>query len=182
VSATTQAVLPTARSMAWTPVAVTVVGLVVVATLVRLSGREAPLVLTLGIGTVAALGVFALRDPASALLAAVPVSAWRRRWLRLGWVVVVVLPTWLVVAAVLPGPGAALPALLALTSSALAVAVWLPGDDPGRAAALPMAWAAAAALLGGVGGPVAEVATWWVDHPWSVTGAAALALAAGWSR
>jgi hypothetical protein len=184
LTATTQAAVPTARAMAWTPVAVTATGLLLAAVMVRVSGREAPLALSLSVGAIAALTVLSLRDSAAALMAAVPVSAWRRRVLRLGWLAVAVVPLWLVVTTVLPEPGPAtgLASLLGLTTSALAVAVWLPDDDLGRAAALPLVWVGAGSLLGGFGGVVADVATLWREHPWPVVAVAAVALAAGWSR
>jgi hypothetical protein len=185
VSATTQAALPTARSMAWTPVAVTATGLVAVAMLARATERGTPLALSLTAGALAALAVLALRDPAAALLAAVPLSAWRRRALRLAWIAAVVLPLWMVVTALLPavGLGTALPALLALSASALAVAVWIPdGGDPGRAAALPLLWVAAGSTVGGVGGPVGDASLLWREHPWPLLAVAVVLLAAGSSR
>ena len=104
----------------------------------------------------AAVLVVSLRDPAAALLAAVPISRLQRRALRLALVGPVAgSPVWLLVASTsCPATGWPLGPLLALAASGVAVATWLPVDrDTSVAAAVPLLWASAAALFGGSVGP-----------------------------
>ena len=178
-----QATLPTTRAIAWSPLLVVGGVLLAVATALRLLDSPPGSVLVLGAATMAAVLVFSLRDPAAALLAAVPISRFQRRALRLALVATVALPLWLLVADVLPGDGVALGPLLALAARGVAVATWLPVDrDTSVAAAVPLLWASAAELFGGSAGPANDVLTWWQTDPWWVTAAAVTLVLLGRNR
>jgi hypothetical protein len=178
-----QAAQPTVRAVAWSPLLVVVGMLLALGTALRLLDSPPGPVLALGAAAMAAVLVFSLRDPAAALLAAVPISRFQRRALRLALVGTVALPLWLLLADVLPGDGAALGPLLALTASGVAVATWLPVDrDTSVAAAVPLLWASAAQLLGDAVGPASDVLTWWVTDPWWVVAAAVVLVALGRHR
>jgi hypothetical protein len=174
---------PTARSMAWSPVVAVTAGLLLLAFLLRLADRPADVALGLGAGAVAAAVVFALHDPAAALLAPVPTSTMTRRLLRVALVTALVLPAWLLTAELLPGPGLGLLPLLALASTGVAVAVWLPsGRSVTLAAAVPLVWVTAGQLLGVGLGPVGEAVGWWHTHPVYVAAVALALLVAGRTR
>jgi hypothetical protein len=178
-----QATVPTARAIAWSPLLVVGGMLLAIGTAVRLLDSPPGALLVLGAAATAAAVVFSLRDPAAALLAAVPITRFRRRALRLALVGTVALPLWLLVADVLPGDGLALGPLLALASSGVAVATWLPVDrDVSVAAAVPLLWASAAQLVGGSVGPVDDVLGWWRTDPWWVVAVAAALVALGRHR
>jgi hypothetical protein len=181
MSTLAQATAPTARAVAWTPVAVVVAGLLAAAALVRTADQPPGAVLTLGTAALAAALVFALRDPAADLLAAVPTSAFARSLLRAGLVAAVAVPGWLVVTWLLPGSELALLPLLALAATGLAVATATP-LRVGTAAALPLVWATLAQFLGDVHGLVGDAATVWREHPAYVTLAALALLALGGRR
>jgi hypothetical protein len=178
-----QAAYPTARALAWTPLLAAGAGLLVVAAALRLLDSRPGPVLVLGAATMAAALVFSLRDPAAALLAAVPVPLLQRRALRLGLTAAVTLPVWLLVAATVPGEGFALAPLLALAAAGVAVATWLPVDrDVSVAAGVPLAWASLAQLLGDRAGLLGDAAAWWRTDPWWVVVAAALLIGLGRHR
>jgi hypothetical protein len=182
---------PTARTTAWSPVLAATAGLLVVAVLLRLADDPdhtvlrlgaAQTTLRLGAAAVAAGTVFALHDPAAVLLAALPTSAMTRRLLRVGLVAAVVLPAWLLVAGVLPGPGNGLLPLLALTTTGLALATWLPAGPVALAASAPLVWVAVSELLGDVLGPAGTAAAWWHTRPLLVVAVACGCLVAGRHR
>jgi hypothetical protein len=176
-----QAALPTARTMKWWPlgaVGVPVLGLVLLA---RSAGRPADGVLLVAAAALASLAVTALRDDAAALLEPVPVSAMRRRVLRLSLVGAPTLVVWWALAAA--GATAAEPGvgpLLALAASGVAVAVWAPVRWRVLAgAALPVVWFALDRVAtGGVG----DVLAWWRTDSWSVLALAVVACALGRRR
>ncbi len=87
-----QATLPTTRAIAWSPLLVVGGVLLAVAAALRLLDSPPGSVLVLGAAAMAAVLVFSLRDPAAALLAAVPISRFQRRALRLALVGTVALP------------------------------------------------------------------------------------------
>ena len=163
------ATAPTARATAWTPLIALSVGLLLVAGVFRLRDTPSETVVVMGAAGLAAALVLAVRDPADALLAALPVSRLTRRLLRLALVTLVAAPIWLAFTLLLPGGERGLAPLVALTASGVAVATWLPVErDVLPAAALPLVWATAAELLGGLGGFVGDLADLWVRHPWPV--------------
>lgn len=171
-----EATYPTVRAIAWAPLLAVSASLLGVAALLRASDARPGPTLVLGAAAMAAAAVFALRDPAAALLAGVPTSAMARRLLRVGLVAAVALPAWLVVTLVLPGEGAALAPALALAVTGVAAATWLGGEAAvGPAAAVPLLWAGTGELLGDLAGPVGDALSWWRTEPWYVV-AVALAL------
>jgi hypothetical protein len=176
-------VRPTARAIAWTPVLAVSVGLLSIAALLRLADRPVDVVLGVGAAATASALVFALDDPAARLLAPLPTSAMTRRLLRLALVAAVAVPSWLLVAALLPGDGLGLLPLLALTSTGVAVATRLrPGVSVAPAAAAPLLWVAAGQLVGGALGIVGDVATLWQTHPAYVAAAGLALVVAGRHR
>jgi hypothetical protein len=129
---------------------------------------------------VAAALVAGLRDPAAALLAAVPTSAARRRARRQALLVPVGLALWVAFLMAArqwePGLGWPLGAVTALTVTGFAVAAWAP-DRIALAAgvAAPLVWYAGA-HAGGSDRGLAEVLLAWQHHPWLVTTASLTAL------
>jgi hypothetical protein len=185
VNATTlrQAAYPTTRAITWAPLLAVGTLLVALGTALRLLDSRPGPVLVLGAAAMAAVLVFSLRDPAALLLAAVPTPLIVRRTLRLALVGAVALPLWLLVAAVLPGDSLALGPGLALAATGVAVATWLPDDrEISVAAAVPLLWASAAELLGGVGGVAGDALAWWRTDPWWVVAMAAVLVALGRHR
>ena len=159
-------VRPTARAIAWTPVLAVSAGLLSIAALLRLADRPVDIVLGLGAAATASALVFALDDPAARLLAPLPTSAMTRRLLRIALVTAVALPSWLLVATILPGDGLGLLPLLALTSTGVAAATWLrPDRSVAPAASVPLLWVATGQLLGGTLGLLGDAATLWRTHP-----------------
>jgi hypothetical protein len=180
---TTQALAPTARALAWTPLLAATGVLLALASLLRALDAPSPVVVSLGVGVMAAAVVDALRDPAAALLAAVPVSLAVRRALRLGLAAAVAVPLWLLVGWVLPGRGLALAPLLALVAAGVAVATWLPDGRAVRlAAGVPLLWVVLSEVLAGFDGPVLTAARLWSDHPVVVAGTASLVVLLGRHR
>ena len=178
-----QAGYPTFRALAWSPLVAVGGGLLVVAAALRLLDSRPGPVLALGAATMAAVLVASLRDPAAALLAAVPLPLLQRRAVRLGLVAAAALPVWLLVAVTTPGDGLALAPLAALTSSGLAVATWLPAErDVTLAAAVPLVWVSLAVLLGDRAGLLGEAAAWWQTDPWWVAATGALLVGLGRHR
>jgi hypothetical protein len=178
-AALAQAALPTARAIRWTPAACLAAVLVAAAALAGSTGRPADVVLAIASAGLAATVVSGLHDPAAAMLAAVPVSAMRRRLLRLALLGVPALTVWWVLGRLtadrLPGPGPG--PLLALTACGVAVALWAP---PRRAVLLGASTPVALFALHQVvpGGTASDVIAWWWTDPWWVlTGATLLCLA-----
>ena len=176
-----QAALPTARAVRWAPGAGLAGLLVTAAVLARYAERPADVVLAISAAGLAATVVAGLQDPAAALLEALPVSAMRRRVLRLALVGAPALVVWWVIDAMstaqLAGPGP----LLALTATGVAVAVWAP---PRRAVVLGACTPVAVFVLHQVvpPGTAADVIAWWLTDPWWVLAAATLLCIAGRRR
>lgn len=157
--------------------------LLLVVALAGTSDRPADTVLAIAAAALAASVVAGLHDPAAALLAAVPVSAMRRRVLRVGLLGAPALLVWWALAVLAPstthaGPGP----LLALTASGVAVAVWAPAR---RAVLLGATTPVAILAVGQVapgGTAVADVLGWWLGDPWWVLAAAVLLCVVGRRR
>lgn len=124
-------VRPTARATSWAPLATVAACLVVAQGLAEYAGARPSELTGVAAAAVAAAVVAGLRDPAAALLAAVPTSAAVRRGRRLALLAPAGLGVWL---ATIGGP---LLGLLALTAAGLAVAVWT-GVPIG--VAVPLLW------------------------------------------
>ena len=182
-TALVQAALPTARAIRWAPAAAVAGLLVAVAVLAGTADRPADMVLAIAATGLAATVVAGLQDPASALLAAVPVSAMRRRVLRLVLLGAPALAVWSLLVALSttaddPGPGP----LLALTACGVAVAVWAPPRHAVvLAAATPVVLFTLRQALPLDGAVADAVALWWTN-PWWVLGLALLICAAGRRR
>jgi hypothetical protein len=179
--------VPTARATAWPPLAAVAVFLAVVSSSAANAGRWPLGLLGITAGAVAAAVVAGLRDPAAALLSAVPTSAAVRRVHRLALLVPAGTAVWLghlwSGQPLAPGLGWPVAPLLALISCGVAVAVWAParlGLTYGVAA--PLVWAAASRAAGGLDKDVSEVLLAWQHHPWLVTVAAVAALLLGRNR
>lgn len=178
--------VPTVRAVPWQPLA-GVAACVAVVTVVAAWADTWPVgVLGLLAAALAAGVVAGLRDPAAALLAAVPTSAARRRARRLVLLVPLGLGVWLasVVAARHwePGLGWPIGTVAALTATGLAVATWAPEPVALQAGvAAPVLWYAVG-WGGGLHGSAAEVLLAWQHHPWLVTGVATTALLLGRNR
>lgn len=176
-----QAALPTARTIRWWPlgaVGVPVLGLVLLA---RSEGRPADGVLLVAAAALASLVVTSLRDDAATLLEAVPVSAVRRRLLRLALVGAPALLVWWALAAAGASSEPGVGPLLALAATGVAVAVWGPARWRVLAGtAVPVVWFALdrAAADGAVG----DVLAWWRTDPWIVAAVAVSVCALGWRR
>jgi len=184
---TTAWVVPTARATSWSAlVAATgcLAGTIVVA---AYADAWPAGLLGLAAAAVAAGVVAGLRDPAAALLAAVPTSTAVRRLRRLSLLVPAGLAVWIVWIGVghrwAPGLGWPLDALAALTATGLAVAVWAPERiGVASGAALPLAWVLAARAEGALDEDQAGVLFAWQHHPEIVTVAALAALWLGRNR
>lgn len=177
------AAAPTAKATAWTPLIALSVGLLLVAGLFRLRDTSSDAVVVMAAAGVAAALVLALRDPADALLAPLPVPRFTRRLLRLALVAAPAVAVWFAVALLMPGDEGGLAPLVALTACGVAVATWLPTErDVLPAAALPLVWATAAELIGGRSGLVGDVADLWVRHPWPLAAAALVLVVLGRHR
>ena len=122
-------VWPTARTISWLPLAGVAVCL---ATVTLWLDRWPASLIGIAAAAVAAAEVAGLRDPAAALLAAVPTSAAVRRARRLGLLVPAAVALWL------PTVGDSVVGLLALTAVGVAVSVRV-GVPVG--VAVPLAWA-----------------------------------------
>lgn len=172
---------PTALALPWSTVlAVSVSGLLIAALSGALSDRQTLLPVIIA-GAAAAAAVAALRDPADELLRPLPTSVLSRRLVRIVLVSIVVAPTTLGVAILTPGPGAAA-ATLALGSTGVAAATWLPSRRLLAAAAVPPAWVIAGLALEDRLGPLGDAATWWSTAPWLVAALAVLTIVAGRNR
>lgn len=176
-----QAAVPTVRAVRWTPGAALAGLLVASAVLARYPERPADVVQAISAAGLAATVVAGLQDPAAALLEAVPVSAMRRRVLRLAVVGVPALAVWWLLdtlsTARLSGPGP----LLALTAAGVVVAVWAP---PRRAVLLGASTPVALFTLQQVlpSGTPSDVVAWWLTDPWWVLAAATALCLAGRRR
>ena len=176
-----RAALPTARTIRWWPlgaVAVPVLGLVLLA---RSAGRPAEGLLLVAAAALASLVVASLRDEAATLLAPVPVSAMRRRLLRLALASAPTLLVWWGLAAAGASSEPGIGPLLALTASGVAVAVWGPARWQVLAGtAVPVVWFALDRVA--AGGTVGEVLGWWRTDPWAVAVVAGAACVLGRRR
>jgi hypothetical protein len=179
-----QAALPTSRSVRWSPVAGVTAVLLAVLLVARTAQRPADVLMTIAAAALASVVVASLHDPASDLLAALPVSAMQRRILRLLLVLAPALLAWAVLVVVAPPSlGATSPGpLLALAAAGAAASVW----SPARRAVLvgatvPVAWFALDMVVP-VDGVLADAAGWWRTDPWPVVVVALGALAAGRRR
>jgi hypothetical protein len=175
--------LPTARATAWSPLLVVGAVLAGVSVASAATDRWPAGLLGIAASAVAAAVVAGLRDPAAALLAAVPTPASVRRARRLALLVPVAVATWLAYLApgqhVVPDPGWPVAPALALLATGVATAVWA-GTAAG--VAVPLAWAVAVKGGGALGQDVSEVVLAWQHHPWIVTAAALAALLIGRDR
>jgi hypothetical protein len=145
----------------------------------RLSGIAA--------AALAAALVAGLRDPAAALVAAVPTSPARRRARREALLVPAGLALWLGTLAAAgvwdPGVGRPLGPVVALSATGLAVAVWAPRRIALEAGvATPLLWFVTAGAAGELDTGLREALVAWQDHPWIVTAAASAALLMGRNR
>lgn len=178
-----QAVVPTARSVRWAPPVLVAGLLLLVVGLAGTSDRPADTVLAIAAAGLAATVVAGLHDPAATLLAAVPVSAMRRRMVRLALLGAPALLLWWALATLAPaathaGPGP----LLALASCGVCVAVWAPAT---RAVVLGAATPVAVFTVGRVapgGSTASDVLGWWLTDPWWVLAAASLLCVLGRRR
>ena len=180
-------VVPTARATSWSGL-VAVTGCLAGITVFAAYADMWPTgLLGLAAAAVAAGVVAGLRDPAAALLSAVPTSTAVRRGRRLSLLVPAGLAVWTVWIGVghrwVPDLGWPLDALVALTATGLAVAVWAP-ERIGLAAgaAVPLAWVVTARADGVLDEEQAGVLFAWQHHPEIVTGAALAALWLGRNR
>jgi hypothetical protein len=130
---------PTARSIAWTPLAGVGVCLAAAAALSSPAGPLTANMVGVAAAALAAAVVAGTHDPAAALLAAVPTSAATRQARRLAMLVPVGLGLWLATI------GGSLPGLLALTVVGLAVSARA-GVPVG--VVVPLAWTAVAWAAG----------------------------------
>jgi hypothetical protein len=179
-----QAALPTSRSIRWSPIAGVAAVLLAVLLVARTVQRPADVLMMIAAAALASVVVASLHDPASDLLAAVPVSAMQRRLLRLALVLAPALLVWAVLVAVAPPSlGATSPGpLLALTTAGVAAGVWSPARRAVLVgAAVPVAWFALDMVLP-VDSVLADAAGWWRTDPWPVAVVALVALVAGRRR
>ena len=179
--------IPTARSTSWQPMAGVAVVLTGLSALAVGVGRWPDSLLGVVAAALAAAVVAGLRDPAAALLAAVPTSAAVRRARRIALLAPVALLVWLAYLSagheLLAAQGWPMGALAALTATGLAVATWAPARVAVSAGVVvPLLWVVAARASHGLDASVAEVLLAWKHHPWIVTAAAVAALLMGRNR
>jgi hypothetical protein len=184
---TTTWVVPTARAIGWSPLAGVAVSLLAVTAVAAYAGSWPVAVLGIAAAALSAALVAGLRDPAAALLSAVPTSPGVRRARRQALLVPAGLALWLAYVAAgrhwEPGVGWSLGTLAALATTGLAVAVWAPARAAVEAGvAAPLLWYAATPAGGSLEGEYAEVLLAWQHHPWIVTVAAVAALLLGRNR
>jgi hypothetical protein len=173
--------LPTARATSWQPMAGVAVAMTGVSVLAGGTGRWPASLLGIVAASLAAAVVAGLRDPAAALLAAVPTSAAVRQARRVALLAPVALLAWLAYLSagpeLLAAHGWPIGMLAALTGTGLAVAGWAPaGAAVSAGVAVPLLWLAAGRASHGLDASVAEVLLAWQHHPWIVTAAAVAAL------
>ena len=178
--------VPTARAIAWLPMAVVAVFLVVVSALAANTDRWPIGLFGLAASAVAAAVVIGLRDRAANLLAAVPTSAEVRRNRRLTLLVPPGISVWLAYLwsgqALVPWLGWPVGPVVALISTGVALAALAPRAGLAVGVALPLAWTATAQAAGGLDDDVSFVLFAWHHHPWIVTLAAVAALLIGGDR
>lgn len=183
VAALSLAVVPTARAVRWTPPVLLGALLVVVGVLTGSAARPAGPILVVSAAALAAAVVGTLHDPAWSLLEALPVSAMRRRVVRLCLVGLPGLALWTWLATTAPGAtGPGVGPVVALIAAGTAAVVWTPRRRaPLAGVGLPVGWY----VLGGVvpgSGPLATLADAWWDHSWPVAAAAVGLCVLGRSR
>jgi len=179
--------VPTVRATSWQPMAGVAVALSGVSALAGGLGRWPDSLLGIVAATLAAAVVAGLRDPAAALLAAVPTSAAVRRARRVALLAPVALLVWLAYLSAgheLPAArGWPLGLLAALTATGIAVAAWAPTRVAVSAGvAVPLLWVAVGRASHGLDPSVEEVLLAWKNYPWIVTAAAVAALLIGRNR
>ena len=139
--------VPTVRATEWQPLAAVATFLAAVSAVAAYDGHW----------PVGLLGVAGLRDPAGALLAAVPTSAATRRARRLALLVPAGLGVWLAYLGagqhLVPGLGWPVGPVVALIAGGVAVAAWAPQGSAQTAAGVgvPLIWTAAGRSAGGLG-------------------------------
>ncbi|WP_159081451.1 hypothetical protein [Nocardioides sediminis] len=179
-----QAARPTSRSIRWSPLVGVAAVLVIVLLVARTAQRPSDVVMAIAAAALASVVVASLHDPATDLLAPVPVSVMQRRLLRLALVLVPALLVWVALVVVAPpsleatSPGP----LLAMTAVGVAAGVWSPARRAVLVgASVPVLWFAldmtvpSDVLLG-------DAAGWWRTDPWPVAAVALGALVAGRRR
>lgn len=178
--------VPTARAIPWSPLAGVAACLAATTAVTAHTGTWPAGALGIAAAALAASVVAALRDPAAALLAAVPVSAARRRTSRQALTLPAGLVVWLLWLGASgrwdPDVGWPVAQPVALTAAGSAVAVWAP-DRFAVAAGVsaPLVWYVVARAAGPGGGPAGLLAAW-QQHPWTVTAGAVVALLIGRNR
>jgi len=174
--------VPTVRATEWQPLAAVATFLAAVSAVAAYDGHWPVGLLGVAGGALAAAVVAGLRDPAGALLAAVPTSAATRRARRLALLVPAGLGVWLAYLGagqhLVPGLGWPVGPVVALIAGGVAVAAWAPQGSAQTAAGVgvPLIWTAAGRSAGGLGENAAGVLFAWQHHPWLVTVAAVAAL------
>ncbi len=174
-------VVPTARTIPWTPLAGVAVCLATVILVAAYADRWLPGLLGVAAAGLAAAVVAGLRDPAEALLAAVPTSAAVRRARRQAMLLTAGSALWLAYLAagqlLEPSLGWPLGPVTALTATGLAVAAWAPDRVAVEAgASAPLLWYAATQAGGDTEGELTKVLFAWQHHPWLVTATAVTAV------
>jgi hypothetical protein len=178
---------PTARAVPWQPLAAVATCLLAVVVLAAVRGRWPVGVLDVAAAGTAAAVVAGLRDPAHALLSAVPTSATRRRAHRQALLVPAGLGLWLAYLAagnlVSRDLGWPVGPAVALLATGCAVAAWLPERLAVEAAvATPLLWVAVVRASGALADSLPVGLDAYRDHPWIVTAAALAALLMGRNR
>jgi hypothetical protein len=165
-----QAVPGTAHALRWRPLLGVAGVLLAAALLARQSDRPADGLLAVSAAALASSVVTGLHDPATRLLAAVPVSRALRRLVRLGLVTTPVLVVWWLITSTVGAVGDARSPVpvLALAAAGVAVAVWLPERYGVLVGSMvPVLWFALG-LAAPVESPLSDVAGWWRTDPWPV--------------
>jgi len=167
----------TVRLVHWSPMAIVAAVALALGTVAELGGAHLPAALAVAvIGGVAASVALSLDDPAHALLRPLPIGLGRRMAWRVavaapialaGWLALDHFGTWSAEPAL---GGTGMNALVALTTTGVAVVLVAHRRRPDAAAAVGAAAALGWALLHLLPlGPLADPATVWMGHPWAVT-------------
>ena len=180
-------VVPTARAIGWSPLALVGLLLVGLSAVTAYAGSWPVALLGIACAAVAAGVVAGLRDPAAALLAAVPVPPWTRLLHRLVLLVPAGVAVWLAylwpAQTEVPGLGWPVAPVLALAACGAVVADRAPGWLGATAGVgVPLLWAAVGLVAGPLDEDVAELVLPWLHHPWLVITAATAALFWGRNR